>query len=892
MQLRARRRLATEVPPCGHRTRTHSLSVLVGTHILALGSQTMRLDPRRRFRDRLLVGMVAVALLPLAGFAILAAFELDSFGHSTAAQAQGAILQDEQDRQQSIADGRGTLIDARISAISTELSHLAESVKNALATSQASSVPDALTAYGGALYSGGISDPESLVLSTSPGPVQAKVAAAADSALPAMQALRHDYPEIDTVWIASTMTDALAAVPGFDVRGALDEGLLDPTNPQVRAGSPVFAAGETRLTSARSGQWVNPNNGRGPGAPYWTDAYPVMSSGNSGVSAWIPLADGQTIVGVDVSAASLVTEAVSQPNATPFPPAAYPVVLSSDGSVVFADPAAVKDFPTAGLLEGTRLNLPANRSFRSGLAASLSRGRPARLSASLGGVTKDVFTAPVYGPQWVLVTPVPRGDLEPDLSGLSYGIAQGVHALFPVVVLPALFLLLALAFLAATLLSRRLVGPVRDLTHAAEVLAEGHTEIPVPPQGRDEVGVLAGALERMRQEINGSHRAILAASAELEGRVEQRTAELRSRNDELVALNDLAASLTRSLQAQAILTDAIEAIRAVQPLRAAHGYVLEGEALVTASEWCHPEVDRPPPAGVLDAMAASAIARGRPVRRYGRDRSLLLAWPLASSQGPLGAVAVQTRVAPKADTQRLLQAIADQVALALYTAHLSAVGREHAVLEERTRLAREIHDTLAQQLTGIVLQLEAAQTMIERGSNKAQSSVSLAHDLARSALQEARRSVWNLRPASLAATGVVGAIEREVAAFGQRTGIAARFRSRSVPRRVALSPAAEVALLRIVQEALANVARHSGAAHADVLMRTDGHELFVSVRDDGDGFDAAAVPARTDCFGLQGMRERVRLVGGSLVVVSAPGEGTEVTARMPLTEPSEVEHTA
>jgi signal transduction histidine kinase len=280
------------------------------------------------------------------------------------------------------------------------------------------------------------------------------------------------------------------------------------------------------------------------------------------------------------------------------------------------------------------------------------------------------------------------------------------------------------------------------------------------------------------------------------------------------------------------------------------------------------------------------------VRRYDRARFLLLAWPLASTQGPLGAVAVQTRVAPKADTQRLLQAIADQVALALYTAHLSAVGREHAVLEERTRLAREIHDTLAQQLTGIVLQLEAAQTMIERGSDRAQASVSLAHELARSALQEARRSVWNLRPSSLAATGAVGAIEREVASFGERTGIAARFRSRSVPRRVSLAPAAEVALLRIVQEALANIARHSGAAHVDVLMRTDGHELLLSVRDDGEGFDAASVPARTDCFGLQGMRERVRLVGGSLVVVSAPGAGTEVTARMPLTEPTEVEHTA
>ena len=851
----------------------------------------MRLDPRRRFRDRLLVGMVAVALLPLAGFAILAAFELDSFGHSTATQAQGAILQDEQDRQQSTADSRGGLIDARVSAISTELSHLAESVKTALAAAPASTVPDSLTLYDGALYGGGISDPESLVLGAS-GPVQAKLGTVGASVIPAMQALRHDYPEIDTVWIADTSQVALAAVPGFDVKGALDEGLLDASNPQLRAGSNVFATGQTRLTAVHGSQWVNPTTGRAPSAPFWTDAYPVMSSGNSGVSAWIPLPDGQTMVGVDVSAASLVTAALTQPNATPFPPAAYPLVLSNDGTVVFADPAAVKDFPTAGRLEGSRLTLPQNKRFSAGLATSLSSGRPGRLSAALGGTTKDVFTAPVYGTQWLFVTPMPRGDLEPDLTGLSYGIAQGVHALFPVVVLPALFLLLAVAFLAATLLSRRLVGPVRDLTRAAEVLAEGRTDVPVPPQGSDEVGVLAGALERMRQEINGSHSAILAASAELEVRVEQRTAELRARNDELVALNDLAASLTRSLQAQAILTDAIEAIRAVQPLRAARAYVLDGETLVTASEWCHPDVDTPPAAGVLDALAATAIARGRQVRKYDRGRWLLLAWPLASTQGPLGAVAVQTKVPPKADTQRLLQAIADQVALALYTAHLSAVGREHAVLEERTRLAREIHDTLAQQLTGIVLQLEAAQTMIERGSDRAQASVTLAHELARSALQEARRSVWNLRPASLAATGAVGAIEREVAAFGERTRIAARFRARSVPRRVSLAPAAEVALLRIVQEALANVARHSGAARVDVLMRTDGHELLLSVCDDGEGFDAASAPARTDCFGLQGMRERVRLAGGSLVVVSAPGAGTEVTARMPLTEPTEVEHTA
>lgn len=834
--------------------------------------------------------MVVVALLPLAGFAILAAFELDSVSRSTASQAQGAILQDEQDRQQSSASSRGGLIDARLSAISTELSHLSDGVKAALPATPATPLPDSFVSYGGAQYSGGISDPETALVGAAPGAVQLKLIAAAQALVPQLQAIRHDYPEIDTVWIATTNAETIAAVPGFDVKGALDEGLIDPGSPLVRAGAPVFAAGEARLTSPHNGGWVNPaTNGRSPGGPFWTDAYPLMASGNSGVSAWIPLSDGQTAVGVDVSVASLVTAALSQPGATPFPPAAYPLLLSSDGSVLFADPGAVKDFPTAGTLAGTRLNLPPDKKFDKALAGVLSSGRAEHLSTRLDGTTKDVFTAPVYGPQWVLATPVPRGDLEPDLTGLTYGIVQSVHSLFPVVVLPALLLLLVLAFVVATVLSRRMVGPVRNLTRSAEVLAEGRTDIPVPPQGRDEVGVLASALERMRQEINRSHRAILAASAELEARVEHRTSELRARNDELVAINDLAASLTRSLQAQVILSDALDAIRAVQPLRAARGYILDGATLVTTSEW-HRDEDTPP-AEALDALAATAIGRRRLVRRADRGH-LLLAWPLATTQGPLGALAVQTPVPPRSDTQRLLQAIADQVALALHTAHLSAVGREHAVLEERTRLAREIHDTLAQQLTGIVLQLEAAQTLIDRGSDRARSSVTLAHELARSALQEARRSVWNLRPAPLAATGLVAALEREVRSLEERTGISVRFRTRSVPRHLSLSPTAEVALLRIVQEALANVSRHSGASRVDVRMRSAGRELLVSVRDDGAGFDPSAAPARDDCFGLQGMRERIRLAGGSLVVASAPGKGTEVTARIPYTEASDVERTA
>lgn len=843
------------------------------------------LDPRRRFRDRLLVGMVAVALLPLAGFAILAAVDLDAISRSTATEAQGAILKDEQDRQLTTASSRAELLNARLTSIDAEIGHVSEQVSQALPSAH-TALPafGGVTQYKGDRFAGTSADPATYVVAASAGPDDLRLLSAAGALVSAMQSLRHDFPEVQSVWIASPTGSALLQVPGFDVKGALDGGLLAPNHPQLRADTNVFASSQRRLTS---GGWggAAPRSANGP---FWTDAYQLLASGADGVSGWEPMRDSRGFVGVDVSVPALIAGSLAQQNAAPFPAGSYFLLISSDGTVVYADPDAQTDFPGTGSLVTAPL-APAPAGLSHQLAQVEATGRSTLLTAKLAGVAKDVFTAPVSGSRWVLAAPVPVSALEPDLPGLTYGIAAGVHTLFPVVVLPALLLLLGLAFVAATILSRRLVVPVRTLTRAAEVLATGRTDIPVPPQGHDEVGTLASALERMRREINSSRDAILAAAAELEARVDLRTTELRSRNEELVALNDLAGSLTRSLDAHVILSDALDAVRAVHPLHAGRGYVLEGDALVAAAAWPRDSVD-PSRDEAVSAIADLAIRRNRPVRRGWRG-GVLLGWPLATRQGVVGALAVDSVEAPREETRRLLQAVADQVALALRTSRLSAAGREHAVLEERTRLAREIHDTLAQQLTGIVIQLEAASAMVERGSERAQHTVSVARELARSALQEARRSVWNLRPAPLAATGVIAAIETETRAWQERSGVPARFQTR-VPARPSLQPEAEVALLRIAQEALSNVSRHSGATQVDVTLRAEGDEIVLSVRDDGVGFDAEAAAPRDDCFGLEGMRERVELAGGTLMVITSPGSGTEVVARVPLTEPQAVAHTA
>jgi two-component system NarL family sensor kinase len=229
----------------------------------------------------------------------------------------------------------------------------------------------------------------------------------------------------------------------------------------------------------------------------------------------------------------------------------------------------------------------------------------------------------------------------------------------------------------------------------------------------------------------------------------------------------------------------------------------------------------------------------------------------------------------------LLMAIGNQVGLALSTARLSDEGREMAVLEERARLAREIHDTLAQQLTGIVIQLEAAQALVSRDPERSLPALASAQELARSALAEARRSVWDLRPAPLSATGLVGAAENEVERFRRRTGIAARLRAEHMAPPPALRPQSEVTLLRITQQALANIAAHSGASRVTVRLRNLGTHVELTVRDNGHGFDTSALPLGS--FGIVGMAERARIAGGSFQVESVPGRGTTITVDLPVT---------
>jgi PAS domain S-box-containing protein len=208
--------------------------------------------------------------------------------------------------------------------------------------------------------------------------------------------------------------------------------------------------------------------------------------------------------------------------------------------------------------------------------------------------------------------------------------------------------------------------------------------------------------------------------------------------------------------------------------------------------------------------------------------------------------------------------------------------RELAVVEERNRLAREIHDSLAQGLTAIIWQINAAEGQAEAGGEQALQNLSRIRDLAKESLQEARRSVWDLRSGPLKGLSLVGALRLEtdkVAGGDIQTSFNVEGEDRVLPGGV------EASVLRICQEALANILKHANASRVAVTIAFDDATVHLAIEDDGVGFEPV-IPKHWDKdsggYGLVSMRERAQLLGGKLTVKSAVGRGTIVRAVMPL----------
>ena len=877
-------------------------------------------NPRRRLRDRLLAAMLVVALVPAGAFFVLTAVDLHGITQSTVNGAvNGLVTNQENTFQTELVGTASTDINGNLQALQGKVAGLAAAL--ATATTKAA----APTPSPGAAGSGTSDSPTATgsPTATSSPTVTAIPSPSVNPAPTSTPAATNDlaYSEVgDGVWEVTTVSstsaellvgttsgnegvqtraEQLANLSGFADKQLADVAkvgssvdavwIMDQTNnavwvspgdvpvPQVQglAGNP-----QGIRTSLLIGLGSSTTPNQTPAATIqagWTVPYKnLLQSNRWVVTVYAQVGEG-LVVGADVPLAQFASQISDAPSET----GSYPLLLghsSSSWNQVIAGSGTGKDF-TGSLPVGGQLPRPVGKDGSNLLAALKAAengdaGIPP-IDETVGGVERLFFVAPVptlSSDGWILVDSAPKANFEPNKNALSLAISQKLNSIVQGAIWIVVLLLLV-SFVLATVLSRFVVAPVRALTASAERLAEGHTDENVPPQGRDEVGDLADSLERMRREINASREVILAASRELEQKVARRTAELSVRNEELLALNELAGSLTRSLDPEAILAGALDAVRAVLSTTGGRGYRIGRDGLMASRA----EPDEPSPQ--LEAVAVAAITDNQLVTREDGD-GVLIGLPMGTGAGPLGALGLRATGAPGPEMTALLMAIGNQVGLALSTARLSDEGREMAVLEERARLAREIHDTLAQQLTGIVIQLEAAQALVSRDPDRSLPALASAQELARSALAEARRSVWDLRPAPLSSTGLVAAAENEVERFRHRTGIAARLRAEHMAPPPALRPQSEVTLLRITQQALANIAAHSGASRVTVRLRNLGDHVELTVRDNGHGFDTSALPLGS--FGIVGMAERVRIAGGTFQVESVAGRGTTITVDLPV----------
>ena len=318
--------------------------------------------------------------------------------------------------------------------------------------------------------------------------------------------------------------------------------------------------------------------------------------------------------------------------------------------------------------------------------------------------------------------------------------------------------------------------------------------------------------------------------------------------------------------------------------------------MVNARNSSHPAVLFPPPIGGVplstfpDRRAETYLlcyeVAGMPDENRAYIMSLgvksLLTVPMVLGQETVGWICIRsTRV--DHDTMksqiRVAEALAGQATLAMQMARLSETARQSAVLEERNRIARDIHDTLAQGFTGVVVNLEASSRALKKDDQElATVHIEHARELAQHGLAEARQSVQALRPHPPDDASIQTELQA-LAALLQETGaVQAQFECTGEARSIA--PEVWTEMIRIAQESTTNVLKHAQASHVRIALAFARDSLSLTVSDDGLGFELK--PETHDGFGLIGMQERAQRIGGRLQIHGRPGQGTRIVLSVPL----------
>jgi signal transduction histidine kinase len=256
--------------------------------------------------------------------------------------------------------------------------------------------------------------------------------------------------------------------------------------------------------------------------------------------------------------------------------------------------------------------------------------------------------------------------------------------------------------------------------------------------------------------------------------------------------------------------------------------------------------------------------------------------PIRSRDGILGALYLTDKEdAPgfTEEDERLIQMLAAHAAIAIENARLYERGRELSFVEERNRLARDLHDSVVQKLFGIVLAAQSAATLFDRDQDSARAQVEKLQELTQDAIQELRSLIFQLRPAAVESDGLAAALEKHVQVLRRVHRQDIHVEVTGEPR---LRPNIDDEVFRIAQEALHNGLKHAAADRLELALEEGERRLVLTVRDDGVGFDPGATTHRSRRLGLTSMEERATALGGTLGIDSTPGRGTTIRLEVPL----------
>jgi signal transduction histidine kinase len=373
------------------------------------------------------------------------------------------------------------------------------------------------------------------------------------------------------------------------------------------------------------------------------------------------------------------------------------------------------------------------------------------------------------------------------------------------------------------------------------------------------------------------------------------------RNAALRAMNDAVLAIAAEATIEPMLQRLVHAARELVDARYAAIGVPDGEGAFAqfitsgmSDELIAAMGPLPRTHGLLGAMLTSPVPyRTGDVRRDPRFKGWwpaahpqmrsFLGVPIVAASGIVGALYLTDKVGAEefdGSDQQLIEMLAVHAAIAIEKTSLYERSRELSIVEERNRLARELHDSVTQKLFGLTLTAEAAATVIDRDPAEAKAQLQRLQQLTRGAMEELRSLIFELRPPAAESEGLATALRKHVDVLQRVHGHAVELRVEG-DAEPADDGRRAGEVLRIAQEALQNALRHADATRVDVRLEGDDGRLRLAVADDGVGFDPAEPGLRARRLGLTSMEERARALGGTLTIESHPGAGTTVALEVP-----------